>query len=152
MSLPNVSFKILRICFIFEVTTLDILSSMEQTITIRTAKLTFSEGILYIRIFEEADMDRADVEEIYNLGLQMAQGKPYCALADTRGKPTSTPEARAFGAEQGYSKFRLADALLVDSSMMKLVANVYIKFNKPKVPTRMFESEEKAIAWLRTFL
>jgi hypothetical protein len=46
----------------------------------------------------------------------------------------------------------MADALLVGSTMMKLIATAYINFNKPKVPTRMFTSEEKAIAWLKTFL
>ncbi|MFI5150641.1 MAG: hypothetical protein ACHQRM_12960 [Bacteroidia bacterium] len=126
--------------------------SVISEVRIRTADLLFREGILFIRILPEVDMDIADVTEIYNAGLKLADGKPYCALADARTNPVSSPEARAFGATEGYSKYRLADAILVDSTAMKLVVNFYIAFNKPKVPTRMFSKEEEAVRWLKSFL
>ncbi len=125
---------------------------MTQKCTIRVAELTFQERILFIRFFEGAELDLADVKEFFDLGLKFSGGKPYCILGDSRANPVSTPEARAFGAEQEYSWFRLADALLVNPTVTRLTANGYINFNKPKVPTRMFTSEEKAIAWLKTFL
>ncbi|MGZ3885614.1 MAG: DUF7793 family protein [Bacteroidia bacterium] len=46
----------------------------------------------------------------------------------------------------------MADALITDSLAMRLIANSYIKFNRPEVPTRMFSDEKKAIEWLHTFL
>jgi hypothetical protein len=125
---------------------------MSQKITIRCGELVYEDSILYVSFNDGADVDRADVEEIYSEGLKMSGGKPYMTLSDIRNNPTSSPEARAFAATCDYAKFRLADALLADSSVMSLVANFYIRFNKPKVPTRLFNSKEKAVNWLKEIL
>ncbi|HXC04719.1 MAG TPA: hypothetical protein VNZ86_08190 [Bacteroidia bacterium] len=119
---------------------------------VRSAELTFSEGILYIRIRPEIELVIADLQEISKASLILTEGKPYCALADARTSPVSSPEVRAFGATQGYSETCLADALLVDSTAMKLTVNFYIAFNKPRIPTRMFTVEAEAILWLKSFL
>jgi hypothetical protein len=125
---------------------------MKEKLIIRCCELEMEERILYIRFFDDMEIDLIDVKEIYDKGLEMANGKSYCALADVRNSPESTPEARAFGATLGYSKYRLADAILTTSVAMKLIVNSYIKFNKPKVPTKMFVTESEAIKWLKTFL
>jgi hypothetical protein len=125
---------------------------MVKKLSIRCADLEFENRILHIRFLDGIELELEDVKEIFQVGLQLSDGKPYCALADVRNNPLSSPEARAFGADKAYSEFRLADAILVESTMMKLIASVYINFNKPKVPTRMFNSEEKALSWLKEFL
>jgi hypothetical protein len=125
---------------------------MPRKTIIRCAELVYDERILHIYFFEHVEIDLSDVKEIYNTGITLSGGKPYCALAHLNNSPASTPEARAFGATEAYAKFRLADALLTDSLSMKLIANSYIKFNKPVVPTKMFTTEREAIEWLKTFL
>jgi hypothetical protein len=122
------------------------------TASIKKAELIFKEGILYIKFNDHIDIELEDVQEIHDEGLKLSGGKPFCALAYLGNSPMSTPEARAFGATATYSKYRLADALVVEPGLMKLVTSIYINFNKPKVPTQMFQSEEKALAWLKTFL
>jgi hypothetical protein len=124
----------------------------EKKVSIKKAELTFKEGILYIRFNNNIDIELEDVQEIQDEGLKLSGGKPFCALAYLENRPASTPEARTFGATASYSKYRLADAIIVESGLMRLVTNIYINFNKPKVPTQMFETEEKAVAWLKTFL
>ena len=125
---------------------------MKKKTIIRCGELQMHNRILFIRFFEDMEIDLVDVKEIYDKGIEMADEKPYCALADVRNNPSSTPEARAFGATNSYSKYRLADAILTDSLVMKLIANSYIKFNKPKAPTKMFVTEKEAVTWLKTFL
>lgn len=44
-----------------------------------------------------------------------------------------------------------AVALLVNSAITKIMVNIFMKFNKPKYPTRMFTNREEAIEWLLTF-
>ncbi|MGZ3884568.1 MAG: hypothetical protein ACXVPD_10225, partial [Bacteroidia bacterium] len=70
---------------------------MPKTTCIRCAELSFEDGILHIRFFE-TEIGLSDVKEIYDVGLVLAGGKPYCALAYLNNNPASTPEARAFGA------------------------------------------------------
>lgn len=43
-----------------------------------------------------------------------------------------------------------ASAVVVDTLAYKLIANFYLKFNKPKRPYRVFSKEEEAIKWLKT--
>jgi hypothetical protein len=43
-----------------------------------------------------------------------------------------------------------ASAVVVDSLAYKLVANFYLKFNKPKRPYKVFSKEEEAVKWLKT--
>jgi hypothetical protein len=45
-----------------------------------------------------------------------------------------------------------ASAVIAPNTVYQLVANFYLKFNKPKKPYRVFRSEEGALEWLRTFL
>jgi hypothetical protein len=123
-----------------------------QKVKIRCAEMEFKDGIAYIKIFENADIDIEELKEIYTTGNSLSLGKPFCALIDARGNPNSTPEARNYAANHASFELRLADAIIVDSTMMKLVVNIYINFNKPKVPTRMFHSEEEAKKWLMEFL
>jgi hypothetical protein len=43
-----------------------------------------------------------------------------------------------------------ATAVVVDTLAYKLIANFYLKFNKPKRPYKVFSKEEDAIKWLKT--
>ena len=43
-----------------------------------------------------------------------------------------------------------ATAVVVDTLAYKLIANFYLKFNKPKRPYQVFSKEEDAIKWLKT--
>ena len=58
-------------------------------------------------------------------------------------------EARAY-----YSSLRsiTARALLVESPVTRVMANFFISINKPPVPTKLFTSEDQAVAWLKNFM
>ncbi len=46
----------------------------------------------------------------------------------------------------------LASAVVAPSIAYKLIANFYLLINKPKSPYKVFNEEEEAIEWLKTFL
>lgn len=48
-----------------------------------------------------------------------------------------------------YSK---ADAFVIKSMAQKILANFYIKINKPERPTKFFNNKEEAINWLKPFV
>ncbi|MBP8033341.1 MAG: hypothetical protein KAZ71_02020 [Bacteroidia bacterium] len=48
-----------------------------------------------------------------------------------------------------YSK---ADAFVIKSMAQKILANFYIKINKPERPTKFFNDKEEAINWLKPFI
>jgi hypothetical protein len=63
-----------------------------------------------------------------------------------------TPEARKFLAKAESNPYSSAAAYLTKTLAEKILANAFIRFNKPVRPTRMFTSEAKALEWLQTFL
>lgn len=48
-----------------------------------------------------------------------------------------------------YSK---ADAFVIKSMAQKILANFYIKINKPERPTKFFNNKEDALIWLKQYL
>lgn len=49
------------------------------------------------------------------------------------------------------SRTRIAEAILVETTANRLMANVYVNYNKPRIPTKIFTNEEEAIKWLKSF-
>jgi hypothetical protein len=43
-----------------------------------------------------------------------------------------------------------ATALFVDAPVSQLLANFFLRVNKPTIPTKMFTSETEALKWLQT--
>ena len=69
-------------------------------------------------------------------------------LVDSRGLFNITKEARDYAAEDRHAELSIAMALVSDSLPTKLMMNFFIKFNRPKTPTKMFTDVDKALEWL----
>jgi hypothetical protein len=75
-------------------------------------------------------------------------GDRLCAnLIDIRNMLFIDSKARAYAAAQ-YRPHVAGTAIIVESKISSYFANLYLKFSLPKVPTRMFTSEEEALKWL----
>jgi len=48
--------------------------------------------------------------------------------------------------------YACAEAYLTKTIGHKIIGNVYMKFNKPGRPTKIFTDKDEAIKWLKTFL
>ena len=70
-------------------------------------------------------------------------------LIDMRQTVQITREARNHYAGERTASIQRATALLIDSPLSATIANFFMGLNKPQSPTRMFTSEDEAIAWLR---
>lgn len=77
--------------------------------------------------------------------------KKVRVLIDIRAVETITRQARTlYGGPYTFSIQR-ATALLIDSTISRVVANFVMGINKPASPTRMFTEVDRAIAWLNGF-
>jgi hypothetical protein len=70
-------------------------------------------------------------------------------LIDARGIKSITREARSFFTTNGRETNTIAFAIVIDSSVSKVVGNFFLGINKPAVPTRLFLNENLAIQWLQ---
>ncbi|MBI3518003.1 MAG: hypothetical protein HY062_01415 [Bacteroidetes bacterium] len=123
---------------------------MKKHLDTPTAKLTLEEDILLVEMKEGAELGTEEMKVLLQQAVEFVNHKKYYAVIDTRTFYDSTPEARNYYAESDYSKYRYADAFIVNSLPMRLLVNFYITFNKPKIPSKMFTNEIAAYEWLKT--
>ncbi len=76
-------------------------------------------------------------------------GTRLCAnLVDVRDMLFIDSKTREYAAAQ-YRPHVAGQAILINSKVSSYFANIFLKFNKPKVPTRLFTLEEEALSWLK---
>jgi len=80
-----------------------------------------------------------------------AGDKKVCWLGNVTEASFPTDEARDFAGVE-TPKIIKALALITNSKISRMIANVFLTLKKPPYPTRLFTSEENARAWLKTYL
>ncbi|MBI1837152.1 MAG: hypothetical protein HYR91_07785 [Flavobacteriia bacterium] len=59
------------------------------------------------------------------------------------------PEVRNWSAKELEKSYTFVDAIVISNIAQKILADFYLKFNKPAQPTKIFNSTEKAIDWIK---
>lgn len=123
-----------------------------KKITTETADVWMDEeGILRVTIFAGADVKVQHVEELLRIYKQLGCGtKKVLQLMDGSGGFSMSFAAQSF-VVKNISPLLIASALITKSQMVQIAVNIFMKIFTPSVPFRVFESEEKALQWLRTF-
>lgn len=115
------------------------------------ATLEYDEqkNILFYRVKQEQVVDVNEIKEMLIYVQEFMGPKKHYAVIDFGGNLSSSTEARQIYADAEYiQKYRIADAFLVKSLPVRLIANFFIKVTKPKVNTRLFTDEKEAVKWL----
>ena len=100
----------------------------------------------YIAI-NNCTLDLDTLEKMTKVG-DTWNGDRLCAnLMDIRDMLFIDSKTRAYAAAQ-YRPHVAGTAVLIDSKVSSYFANIYLKFSQPKVPTRLFTSEDEALQWL----
>ena len=51
-----------------------------------------------------------------------------------------------------YNPYSKADAFVLNSIAQKILANFYVKINKPERPTKFFNDADEALIWLKKYI
>ena len=95
-------------------------------------------------------LDVEDVHDWRKANLELSEGKPFYVLLDTsQGYFSMTPEGNLLLTSPAFTEHRLASALVVKSLAARLTGNFFIKLGGRRNVSRMFNSEEEAIKWLK---
>ena len=123
---------------------------MKKQIDTTVANLILDDDVLFVKMKNEIECDEAALEELFIASNQLAEFKKRHVIVDTRKSFNSSPEVRNLYASDKYIVHRYSDAFIVNSLSMRLLVNFYISFNKPKIPTKMFNTEEKPFEWINS--
>jgi hypothetical protein len=110
------------------------------------------DGILrlYAEPDEVVDMPRY-MTMIKTIG-DLTQGKKVPILSTAGEFTIPDEEVRRYMANPDSNPYCLATAMVAPSLSQKLLGNIYAHSVMKDRPTRMFRTEDEAIAWLKTFL
>jgi hypothetical protein len=100
----------------------------------------------------DRELIEQDVRELTeSIGI-IGKGAKYPVLILTKEFNTLSKEASQYAASEIAGRYTLANAIVINSPAIRIGANFFITIFKPARPTKMFNDEDKAIAWLRTLL
>jgi len=109
-----------------------------------------SDGIIRSKVSPGSVDSLEDAKAFVAAVLKIAPIKRYPALVDIRNKKFTSREARAYYAAQGGNMASVC-AILIGSKLTAVLANFFLRINKPTIPVKIFNSEEKALKWLKSF-
>lgn len=110
------------------------------------------DSVMHITYKNGVTIDLEAARQIIKERLSFFEGKSYPVLLNGRGVKLMTKEARDFLAKGDAMKGVIALAILPGSYLTIIMANLFIKFSKPTVPTKVFKTRENATAWLQEFI
>jgi hypothetical protein len=119
---------------------------------IKVKHLLLEPGIIKILVQENAVLDIKDVLEMRTKNLELSKGDRFCVLLNTtKGYFSMNPEALKMLASKEYLETRKATAIVVNSLAARLAGNFFKRLHSSDSSTRLFNSEEEALLWLRSF-
>lgn len=110
----------------------------------------FDNKVLYLRFkpFEdEIDLDMAKMHS--QAVAKLLDGESAHFIVNFQGTHIvfSNQARDFFASDERHTVLRKSQAIAIDNLAHKIVANFYLRFNKPKCPTRIFEDLEEAFQW-----
>ena len=109
--------------------------------------MRIEDGIFYMT-YKPLDLLSYEIaQEIVKERIAFKAGQSYPCLFDIREVKSTSKEARDFMANEG-NDLVVSSALLVNSSVTKMIGNFFITVSRPKNPTRLFVREDKSLEWL----
>ncbi len=124
---------------------------MEKELDTKYVHLAINNGIFRMTYKNIDLLDLDTAKEIVDARVTFKEGQEYPSLFDIRNVKSTSKEARDFMANEG-NDLVTASALLINSSVTKMIGNFFITVSKPKNPTKLFTDESRAEDWLQQFL
>ncbi len=111
-----------------------------------------SDGIMQFEIKPGDEFTVADLIEVNASADILGECKKFPRLIIMNHFVNFGKDVREVGATEENNQGTIAAAFLIKVLALKYVGNFYILFNKPIRPSKLFDKEEKAVEWLKTFL
>ncbi|HWY33510.1 MAG TPA: hypothetical protein VNX68_02615 [Nitrosopumilaceae archaeon] len=112
------------------------------------ARIRYEDPVIFIIFKEGAELGTEQVLELIAISEKFSNYQPYLLFSDARVFLNITAEARKISASKEKAPLVKANAVMVNNVAIRLTGNVFINFNKPHFPVRLFEDEKKAMEWL----
>ncbi len=126
--------------------------SPTRSIATRAADVVLGEDdVLRVLVHPGTDVHADDMRAFLAARMELAP-HPVAVIIDQRKIRTMTREAQEVATTpDSVNRPTICVALLVDGPIAVMIANFFIIFARPRYPTRLFTTEEAALAWIETW-
>lgn len=129
---------------------------MPDPIVIKKSETDFAvvtlgaDKIMRVMFRKKTEITQDSFRKLFELFKTMIDGIPYAYIYYAEdSSPTVTDDGRRFAKDEEFSFPKICNAVIVTNLAHKLLANFYLKFNKPNYPFKVFSKIEDAEKWCR---
>ncbi|MES2515619.1 MAG: STAS/SEC14 domain-containing protein [Bacteroidota bacterium] len=108
-------------------------------------------GLLYCVYKKGVERSMKETRDTIEEFKKQLNGKKVCMLADVTNSGPSSKQIREYAATE-LPKFIKAIAMISDSPLGKMLANLFLTLKSQPYPTRVFNNENEAREWLKQYL
>lgn len=112
--------------------------------------IIYDSNILHFKMDDGETLTAKDLQDSRKWTASIGGGK-YLNLIEAGILTEVEDDMRKSSASEAENKHTIADAIIVKSLSQRLIANFYLRFNRPVKPTRIFSDPESAAFWLMSF-
>lgn len=116
-----------------------------------TSKMWFRGDIVCAVSKGRGSRSIEETKELIENFKKLTGDKKICLLIDVSNTMETPREVRDYAAEE-FPKFIKAIAMLSDSALGKMIANLFFTVKHQPYPTKFFNDEEEAIKWLQQYI
>jgi hypothetical protein len=120
-----------------------------EKLTTNLANFEFEDSVLTITPTNDLLIDAKEMEAMVKEAVEFTKFTKYYVIINATDDYHLTADARNYYASCELSKYRYADAIVVNSFAIKILVNFYLQFNNPPVPTKMFNTIGEAEIWIQ---
>lgn len=107
--------------------------------------------LIEFKVKKNVTLQEKDVWESREQSVNYITGQKFKVLFEGDENANVSVDARRAGASKEYAGHVAALALYSNKLHERIIGNLFLKINKPFVPTRFFDNRDEAIAWLQSF-
>jgi len=122
----------------------------EKAITkeLKTCRVSLIEdGIIEFAVKE---VELSDVKEMVLTAGELGGGKMFKNLIIAGEYSSMSSEATQYMNSDEAHRYTIADAIVIDSLAQRILGNFYLGIVNKKRPSKLFNSKEKALHWLKS--
>ncbi len=120
-----------------------------QEVVLKKAKIQlFDEKFIRVEIFGKSEIGLIEAIELNETIGDLANGTLYRVLILASELSRFTKYAVDYATSEKGLSYIVGSGVVVRSVAHRVAANFYLRFNRPKKPIRIFNSEQEGIKWL----
>jgi hypothetical protein len=108
------------------------------------------DGIVHVTFRKDIVLDIAVQMNLLELNNRITNGRKSYFIFDAEENVTITKEARDNATKIEDRSPTVGSAVVANNLAYRMIANFYVKFNRPKHPFKVVATPEDAVTWLKT--